>query len=139
MSIDTLLSLGDSRKFETNPEVLVRPRPRRIWRADSFTADDKLCAVNIQSHVEAKFSVNPLGRAGHSNTLQVLVAALALNADTSEAIQDISKIRNVTGRYVRLDIKGREVQILLAKNPAKWMESLMTLSPDTRLIVRISE
>lgn len=136
--INTLLSLGDSRKLEANPEVFARPRPRWIWRADSFAAGDKLCAINIQSHTETEFSVNLPGRANRSNALQALVAALALGADASEAAQGISKVQNVAGRYAQLDIKGRKVRILLAKNPAGWMESLTMLNPDARLIVGIN-
>jgi UDP-N-acetylmuramyl tripeptide synthase len=39
------------------------------------------------------------------------------------------EVTSVAGRYTRLERRGRQVRLLLAKNPAGWLEAFDVLSP----------
>jgi UDP-N-acetylmuramyl tripeptide synthase len=39
------------------------------------------------------------------------------------------EVTSVAGRYTRLERRGRQVRLLLAKNPAGWLEALDVLDP----------
>lgn len=87
---------------------------------------------------EHEIVVNLPGRANRGNALQAFVAALALGADPEPAARSIREVRNVAGRYAHLEVKGRKIRMLLAKNPAGWMESLTMLNPEAQLVVGVN-
>ena len=51
-------------------------------------------------------------------------AAGALGVPTARALGAIEAVREVSGRYARHHVDGHEVIVLLAKNPAGWVETL---------------
>ena len=46
------------------------------------------------------------------------------------ALDAIERVRAVSGRYARHSVDGREVIVLLAKNPAGWVETLEVIDDD---------
>ena len=48
----------------------------------------------------------------------------ALGVPTEAALDAVGRVREVSGRYARHRVDGHEVILLLAKNPAGWVETL---------------
>lgn len=69
------------------------------------------------------------------NAAQALAAVSALGFDAHAAAEELPKVRDVAGRYQSFDVEGRQVQLLLAKNPAGWEESLHILTADNDQLV----
>ncbi|WP_216404844.1 MurT ligase domain-containing protein [Arcanobacterium phocae] len=82
--------------------------------------------------------VNLPGRANRSNASQALAAAHALGVNPKVAARGIAGVSSVAGRYANMNIDGRNVRLLLAKNPAGWQESLTMLRPGAALVVGIN-
>jgi UDP-N-acetylmuramyl tripeptide synthase len=64
------------------------------------------------------------GRANRANAAMALGAAEALGVDTQVALDAMARLTSVSGRYARHEYAGHEVMVLLAKNPAGWIETL---------------
>jgi UDP-N-acetylmuramyl tripeptide synthase len=64
------------------------------------------------------------GRMNAHNAVFALVAATALGVEPLAAAEAMAGIWNVDGRYNRRDVDGRQVRLILAKNPASWQESI---------------
>ena len=64
------------------------------------------------------------GRANQSNAVMALAAAAALGVTPETALRAIRQLDTVEGRYDRTPVGDRVVRLLLAKNPAGWIELL---------------
>jgi UDP-N-acetylmuramyl tripeptide synthase len=65
------------------------------------------------------------GRCNVANAAIALVAAEELTGVArSEALQRMASVEAVAGRYATITLAGREARLLLAKNPAGWVEML---------------
>ena len=64
------------------------------------------------------------GRANRVNAMFAVAAADLLGVPPDKAVQELSGITDVSGRYRRLPRPGGSVRLLLAKNPAGWREVL---------------
>jgi UDP-N-acetylmuramyl tripeptide synthase len=51
-------------------------------------------------------------------------AALLLGVESDEALAAMANVSAVSGRYARHRVDGHDVIVLLAKNPAGWVETL---------------
>jgi UDP-N-acetylmuramyl tripeptide synthase len=95
-------------------------------------------------HVGANTAALPLqlalpGRANEANAAMAVAAATVAGVEPRLAIQAISAITAVSGRYLRATVAGHEVQFFLAKNPAGWAELLDVLAHrDTAVIISIN-
>ena len=49
-----------------------------------------------------------------------------------------AELRSVGGRYEDIDVDGRRVRLLLAKNPAGWQETLQLLEPERQLVLALN-
>jgi UDP-N-acetylmuramyl tripeptide synthase len=67
------------------------------------------------------------GRANRSNAVVALAVAEVFGVEPSQALPYLRKVSSVAGRYTRLERHGREVRLLLAKNPAGWLEAFDVL------------
>ena len=70
------------------------------------------------------------GRANRCNATMALAAADALDRDVVAAGAALSRVGEVQGRYARHRIGSTDVRLLLAKNPAGWVEALEVLGTD---------
>jgi lipid II isoglutaminyl synthase (glutamine-hydrolysing) len=92
-------------------------RPEPDWRL----AGD---AVVGPGGVSVPLDLSVPGRMNRHNAVFALVAATALGVDPQDAARAMTEVGNVDGRYSRRDVDGRQVRLILAKNPASWQESI---------------
>jgi UDP-N-acetylmuramyl tripeptide synthase len=75
------------------------------------------------------------GRANRSNAIFALAAAAELGVAGPVAMGAIENVTSVAGRYEQVDIAGVRLRLLLAKNPAGWLETLDLLGGDAAPLV----
>jgi UDP-N-acetylmuramyl tripeptide synthase len=75
------------------------------------------------------------GRASAANAVMAVAAADAMGVPVLESLPRLRAIRSVDGRYERFAVTGRDVQLLLAKNPAGWLEVLTYLDSSSASLV----
>jgi UDP-N-acetylmuramyl tripeptide synthase len=63
------------------------------------------------------------GRANRSNAVMALAVASLFGANVDQALPELRKVASVAGRYTSVQRRGRTVRLLLAKNPAGWLEA----------------
>jgi UDP-N-acetylmuramyl tripeptide synthase len=64
------------------------------------------------------------GRANRANAVVALAAARSMGISPEAALPRIDGLSSVSGRYQTVQIAGRRLRLLLAKNPAGWRETL---------------
>jgi UDP-N-acetylmuramyl tripeptide synthase len=70
------------------------------------------------------------GRANRSNAVMALAVAGLFGADVDQALPELRKVTSVAGRYTTVQRRGRTLHLLLAKNPAGWLEAFDVLGAD---------
>src|ERR1700722_4594340 len=74
------------------------------------------------------------GRANESNAVMALAVAEVFGITIPQALPAIEKVTSVAGRYTQIPRRGSLVRLLLAKNPAGWLEALDVLEPGPVLL-----
>jgi UDP-N-acetylmuramyl tripeptide synthase len=69
------------------------------------------------------------GRANASNAVVALAVAEAFGVDVSSALTQMRGVTSVAGRYLQVERHGTGLRLLLAKNPAGWLEALDVMAP----------
>ena len=69
------------------------------------------------------------GRANASNAVIALAVASHFGATVDQALPRLRNVKSVAGRYTQVQRQGRLVRLLLAKNPAGWLEAFDVLAP----------
>jgi UDP-N-acetylmuramyl tripeptide synthase len=69
------------------------------------------------------------GRANASNAVIALAVASYFGANVDQALPRLREVKSVAGRYTQVERHGRLVRLLLAKNPAGWLEAFDVLAP----------
>jgi len=69
------------------------------------------------------------GRANRANAVVALAVADAFGVSTAQALRELRNVTSVAGRYTQVSRRGCEIRLLLAKNPAGWLEALDVLAP----------
>jgi UDP-N-acetylmuramyl tripeptide synthase len=69
------------------------------------------------------------GRANRSNAVVALAVAEVFGVDVASALRQLREVTSVAGRYTQVKRHGCDVRLLLAKNPAGWLEALDVLAP----------
>ena len=69
------------------------------------------------------------GRANRSNAVVALAVGAYFGATADQALPRLREVKSVAGRYTQVQRHGRTVRLLLAKNPAGWLEALDILAP----------
>jgi UDP-N-acetylmuramyl tripeptide synthase len=69
------------------------------------------------------------GRANASNAVIALAVGSYFGADVDQALPRLRRVKSVAGRYTQVRRHGRLVRLLLAKNPAGWLEAFDVLAP----------
>ncbi len=67
------------------------------------------------------------GRANRSNAVMALAVGDFFGADVGQALPRLQTVSSVAGRYTRVQRHGRQLHLLLAKNPAGWLEAFDVL------------
>jgi UDP-N-acetylmuramyl tripeptide synthase len=105
-----------------------RTRPRY---AVTVEADDVVMTGGQRQHLDLSLP----GRANRANAAMALAAATAMDVDPAAAVAAWREITTVQGRYGRVDVDGKSVRLLLAKNPAGWLEVLELLAESEASLV----
>jgi lipid II isoglutaminyl synthase (glutamine-hydrolysing) len=69
------------------------------------------------------------GRANRANAVIALAAVDVFGVDVAQALPALRGVTSVAGRYTQVVRRGRQVRLLLAKNPAGWLEAFDVLAP----------
>ncbi len=69
------------------------------------------------------------GRANRSNAAMALAVGDFFGAAPEQALPKLREITSVAGRYTQVERRGRQLRLLLAKNPAGWLEAFDVLTP----------
>jgi len=91
-------------------------RPSARWVLDGDNVIDAAGAVR-ELHLALP------GRANKSNAVMALAVASLFGADVDQALPELRKVISVAGRYTSVQRRGRTLRLLLAKNPAGWLEA----------------
>jgi UDP-N-acetylmuramyl tripeptide synthase len=97
-------------------------RPSARWVLDGTTV------IDSGGHVR-ELALSLPGRANNSNAVMALAVADFFGADVSQALPRLREVTSVAGRYTQVERRGRLVRLLLAKNPAGWLEAFDVLAP----------
>jgi UDP-N-acetylmuramyl tripeptide synthase len=78
------------------------------------------------------------GRVNVGNAAMAAAAASLWSVQPKSAFAAMSAIDAVEGRYLRTTFDGRPVRLLLAKNPAGWVEALELTRPELPVVVAVN-
>jgi UDP-N-acetylmuramyl tripeptide synthase len=105
---------------------LSRPPARWVLEGDS---------VIDSAGVVRELDLSLPGRANKSNAVMALAVASLFGADVDQALPNLRAVVSVAGRYTTVQRRGRVLHLLLAKNPAGWLEAFDVLDPDGRPVL----
>jgi UDP-N-acetylmuramyl tripeptide synthase len=77
------------------------------------------------------------GQVNRINAAFALAAALELGCDRDAVLRRVAKVEQASGRYGNVELAGRTVRLLLAKNPASWLEMLDLVSTHKRPLILV--
>jgi UDP-N-acetylmuramyl tripeptide synthase len=103
-------------------------RPSARWVLDGDTVIDSMGAVR-------ELDLSLPGRANRSNAVMALAVAGLFGADVDQALPNLRSVVSVAGRYTTIERRGRKLHLLLAKNPAGWLEAFDVLDADHRPVL----
>jgi UDP-N-acetylmuramyl tripeptide synthase len=63
------------------------------------------------------------GRVNRANAATALAVAATFGVDPAAAAPRLAEVASIAGRYAQVDRDGRNIRLLLAKNPAGWLEA----------------
>jgi UDP-N-acetylmuramyl tripeptide synthase len=91
-------------------------------------------ALSGEDVIDPAGRVRPLdlalpGRANQSNAVVALAVAEVFGVDVVHALRGLRDVASVAGRYTTVERHGVSIRLLLAKNPAGWLEALDVLRP----------
>jgi UDP-N-acetylmuramyl tripeptide synthase len=92
-------------------------RPQPAWVLDGDALRDPF-GVRI-----ALTGLRLPGRANRANAAAAAAAAAVFGVDPQVAVHRMEQVAAVAGRYDTVRYRGRELRLLLAKNPAGWLET----------------
>ncbi|MBO0847330.1 MAG: DUF1727 domain-containing protein, partial [Nocardioides sp.] len=103
-------------------------RPSPGW----WLEHDVLCSPTSRTRLDLRLP----GRFNLANAALAIVAACVTDGVPPEtAAARLREVDAVSGRFERLRYHGRDVRIMLAKNPAGWLEMLQLMAPDPHPVV----
>ena len=103
-------------------------RPSARWVLEVGSVIDAAGAVH-------ELSLSLPGRANRSNAVMALAVAGLFGANVDQALPNLRSVVSVAGRYTTVQRRGRTLHLLLAKNPAGWLEAFDVLDPDRRPVL----
>jgi lipid II isoglutaminyl synthase (glutamine-hydrolysing) len=93
---------------------LRRPSPQ--WTLDG----DAVVAPDGSRHL---VTLQLPGRVNRANAATALAVAAQFGVRPADALPRLAEVASIAGRYAQVDRDGRAVRLLLAKNPAGWLEA----------------
>lgn len=109
---------------------LARPQPH--WSVDSE-------GLRGPDGVHAELSLRLPGQVNRINATFALAAATAVGIGGEGALPRIQRVEHAAGRYGTVTLAGYPARLLLAKNPASWLEMLdLVAGHDRPLILAVN-
>jgi UDP-N-acetylmuramyl tripeptide synthase len=102
-------------------------RPVPAWRVDDdavVTPDGERLVVSLQLP----------GRVNRANAATALAVAAQFGVRPADAAPRLSQVASIAGRYATVQRDGRTIRLLLAKNPAGWLEAFDMAEPAPTLL-----
>ena len=96
-------------------------RPPATWVLDDGAVIDSRGRV-------AELALALPGRANRSNAVMALAVADFFGIPADRALPYLRQVTSVAGRYTLVERRGVKVRLLLAKNPAGWLEAFDVLT-----------
>ncbi|OLB77913.1 MAG: ligase [Actinobacteria bacterium 13_2_20CM_2_71_6] len=94
--------------------TLRRPSPQWTLDGDAVVAPDGTRhAVHLQLP----------GRVNRANAATALAVAAHFGVRPADALPRLAEVTSIAGRYAQVERDGRAIRLLLAKNPAGWLEA----------------
>ncbi|WP_084964128.1 Mur ligase family protein [Thermoactinospora rubra] len=78
------------------------------------------------------------GLANRSNAAMALAVAEAFGLPVERALPRLREVTSVAGRYTTVERDGRYARLLLAKNPAGWLEAFDVADPALPVILSVN-
>jgi UDP-N-acetylmuramyl tripeptide synthase len=97
-------------------------RPAVTWTLDSGV----LVGPDAQAHA---LDLQLPGAANQANAAMAVAAADVLGVAADQSLPAMRAVVSVGGRYQTVSLAGRQVRLLLGKNPAGWAEMFGMLAP----------
>ena len=104
-------------------------RPDPDWWLEDVRLGAQPCATLHGPDGQWPLSIALPGRANLANAAQAIAAAVTVGIPVEHAIAAVGTVTEVAGRYSTFDVDGREVHLMLAKNPAGWQEAMTMIDP----------
>jgi UDP-N-acetylmuramyl tripeptide synthase len=93
---------------------LRRPTPQ--WSVEEDAVVDPSGARHV-------VSLRLPGRINRANAATALAVAAQFGVRPQDAVPRLSQVASIAGRYATVERDGRTIRLLLAKNPAGWLEA----------------
>jgi UDP-N-acetylmuramyl tripeptide synthase len=93
---------------------LRRPEPHWVVEEDAIIGPD-----GTPYYVKLQLP----GRVNRANAATALAVAAEFGVRISDAAQQLYTVSSIAGRYAQVERDGRNIRLLLAKNPAGWLEA----------------
>lgn len=106
-------------------------RPEPSWVLD----DDAVIDPRGQRWV---LDIQLPGRANRANAAIALATAEAFGLPVERALPRLREVSSVAGRYTTVERDGRHARLLLAKNPAGWLEAFDVLDSSLPVILSVN-
>jgi lipid II isoglutaminyl synthase (glutamine-hydrolysing) len=74
------------------------------------------------------------GRVNRANAATALAVAAQFGVRTADALPRLAEVASIAGRYATVRRDGRTIRLLLAKNPAGWLEAFDMAEPAPTLL-----
>ncbi|MFC7590332.1 MurT ligase domain-containing protein [Nonomuraea antimicrobica] len=106
-------------------------RPEPQWAVDDESAIDprgQRWLLDIQLP----------GQANRSNAVMALAVADAFGVPVERALPRLREVTSVAGRYTTVERDGRHARLLLAKNPAGWLEAFDVADPQFPIVLSVN-
>lgn len=111
---DPTATTADGADWRCTGCALRRPTPQ--WRVEGDAVIDPTGrAHTIQLQLP--------GRVNRANAATALAVAAEFGVDPALAAPRLAQVVSIAGRYAQVQRDGRDVRLLLAKNPAGWLEA----------------
>jgi UDP-N-acetylmuramyl tripeptide synthase len=104
---------------------LRRPTPQ--WRVD----EDAVVGPDGTRHPVA---LQLPGRVNRANAATALAVAAQFGVRVADALPRLAQVASIAGRYAVVQRDGRTIRLLLAKNPAGWLEAFDMAEPAPTLL-----
>lgn len=107
----------------------IKPKPV-VEALDLVTTQKGTICRLVYDNNNVSLTIRARGIYNVYNALATLAAGLCLGADINIVLESLSKYRNITGRMETYNYHGKEVSLVLVKNPIGFNEAFDTLRTD---------